>query len=887
MSQNKAFRKVAVGSLAATAAVAAVAPAVSADEVKDFTDVSPESSHYDAVQWAAANGITGYEDGSFGAGDELSRRHAAVFFNRIFDLPEATADDVSDYFDDVTAEDFYAADIAATAKAGIFAGYQGEFGYNDNLTRQQMAKVIVEYFDLEDTGEDTGVNLDNVHETYHEYVTILAQHGITTELDDFRPGDNVTRAQFATFLHRAVDATAAPEVESVSAIGVKTVEVKFNTAVDTDAASVQIKRGAANYGSDVEWNEAGDTATVTTVIELPEDDYSAVVTGIADEALTYDFSVSEEVESDVALTSTTVDDGDSAAQVAFVVENQYGEDMEVDADDSAISVSAYNVTQGKDVSGDITEPSEQYFELKTDTTADDYEVGDEIRFTVTYKGLTTQSNVVVADPSSAAAIEFGDIVLGEDDTRLNVSDGTVKLNYTLLDQYGNTTDLSATGVSALPTTIDDVQFLSSDSGVISDIAVVNDADGYGEIELTVAGSGTAVITAINNESGDIAKTTITVEEDSAPESVAIDAPTKLMAAGDEAFDLGLTVTDQYGDILDSVNGLVADIDLAGATVGLVDADDVTSLNVDLSGATVTETTEVEITITDGADELGTLTFDVEPNAVAQQITATSFPTVFEDQATLQLSNDDLTVVDQYGRNFEGTITVASDDTGVVSSDGSNDTITTVAEGTATLTIDVDGVTKEVDVKVIGSDDIESYTVDSIDTIYASDAEDVYNGTVALSGVDANGNQVKLVSTAPDFITSSNASVADIDSTGKKVVGKSEGTATISAWKGGEVVGTTTVTVSEDAPVASEVTLDPATTTVAVGAGTHDISGDLEVLDQYDVDVADPTAGFWTTSDASVATVTDGVVTLNAAGDVTIGYVTSNGLTDSVELTVNP
>lgn len=673
-----------------------------------------------------------------------------------------------------------------------------------------------------------------------------------------------------------------------SAIGVKTVEVKFNGPVDTTKATVQIKKGAAIYSTDVKWNEAKDTATVSTVIALPAADYTAVVTGLTEEPLKYDFTVDAEVETTVAVSSLTLDDATPASQVAFVVSNQYGEDMKVLANDPGLTVSAFNVTKNTPVT--VVEPANQYFTIDTNTNADAFKVGDEIRFTVTYKGITTQAKVLVADPSSAAAIELGDIVLGKDDTKLNVADGTVKLNYTLLDQYGKATDLSAVGATALPTTLNGVQFISSNTNVISHIAVVNDADGNGEIVLTVAGAGTAVITTVVNSSGAVAKTTITVEENSAADAVVIAAPTMLVASQDDAFNLDLTVTDQYGDLLDSVSGLAASIDLAGATVGLSDLNDKTKLNVNLTSvldATVNATTEAKVTIVDDVDGdgvvdagetvLGTLKFDVEPEADVQQVASASFAKVLELGASLTVDNDDLKVLDQYGREIEGTISIESSAEAVVGDGtagaGGTDTLTAASVGASTLTVNVDGKTLAVPVKVIGSADIKNYTINSIDTLYASAGSDAYDVAVAISGVDADGKTVELAATAPDFITSSNTAVADVDATGLKVDGVSEGTATITAWKNGAVIASTTVTVSEVPSVATTVE-------IAADALTTDTLVDIvTVKDQYGVAI--PNNGYYFVDDVAAV----GTASLTA-GTHTVKYVTKNGIVKTVTVTVS-
>ncbi|MFC7062986.1 S-layer homology domain-containing protein [Halobacillus seohaensis] len=956
--QPKSNRKFYAGALSAAMVASAVAPAAVSAQHDQFQDVDGEDYYADAIHALSEQGVLqGDDNGDFNPEADIERSEAAEVLRKALDYPTTGSED----YPDVSEGDWFYEAVVGVTDAGVFGGDDhGNFNPEASLSREEAAKILVEAYGLEGDGESSSFTDVNADRWSAEYIAIAEQNGVVEGQGDneFAPQENIKRGDFALMVTRAmnpdseevavesvsaIDATTlevtfdneetvevkldealvdgenevtftvdgveytetvefeAPAVElsSVEATGVKTVDVKFNQAVDTEEATVQIKRGAAIYGSDVEWNEEGTVATVTTVVELPEDDYTAVVSGLGEEDLTTDFSVEAEAANAVQVTAATVDDEASAAQVPFVVENQYGEDMEVLATDSNLNVSAYNVTQDADVTGDIATPAEDYFELDTSST-DAYEIGDEVRFTVTYKGLTTQSNVLVADASSAADIELGDVVLEEDDNRLNVSDGTFKLDYSLLDQYGESTDLSATGQTSLPATIDGVQFISSDSSVISDIAVVDDEDGNGEIEFTVAGDGTATITAVVNESGAVATTEVTVEEDSTPEAVSVSAPTSLVASQDEAFNLPVTVTDQYGNVLESVNGLNVSFDDATleseANLTLNEEDGETSLAVDLSGvsdATIDETTKATVNITNGAgDELGTVSFNIEPEAEVQDVEADDLATLFEDGATHTVTNDDLTVTDQYGRSIEGAINVTSDDTSVVDVASGTD-LTAVAEGTTTLTVEVDGVTVDVPVEVITSSDVESYTLNEIGTVYASAGDDSYDVVTELSGVNADGDTVKLASSTPDFITSSNTNVADVDSD-VEVDGVAEGTATISAWKDGEVVGTSTVTVSEEKPSVASVDFADTVASTIADQGTEDLSGDVEVLDQYGVDLVAnntldvTTTGFWMSSDADI-TVTGGTANDTNAGesdDTTITYITKNGLTTSTDLT-NP
>ena len=643
-----------------------------------------------------------------------------------------------------------------------------------------------------------------------------------------------------------VDATLA--IESVMISGVKTVDVKLNKAVDTDTTTVQVKKGAAIYSSAVVWNDAKNMATVTTVIELPAADYSVVVT-TADETLTETLTVAAEAAATVEVTSTMVDDDTAAAQVAFAVKNQYGEDMEVKANDANLTVSAYNVTQAAAVP--VVEPAEAYFTINTAAVADDFVAGDVIRFTVTFLGMTTQANVTVMDPSDTSTIVLGDITLvDDDDTMLDETDGTVKLGYTLLDQYGEVADLSETAAAALPATIDGVQFISSDTGVISHIAVNAD----NEIVLTVAGDGTAVLTAVVNATGSVANTSIVVNGASAVDTVVISAPTTVVANG-ETVELDLVVTDQYGTTLDNTS-------LPGTllfSAGSVNADGKLEVVVTEGTFTVNAGTAAD------ADAYGTVSFTVEATAFAQTITAVAMAPLFENGAAATVTVDDITAYDQYNRAFTvASFSVAATTNTVVTVAGG--TVTAAAVGTDTLTFTATGAsdtaTFDVAVEVIAAADITGYTMSEVGTIYTS-TDAAYTADVTVKGLK-DGAEVNLVTSTPDIVTSSNVGVASVS--GAEVTGVAAGSAVISVWMDGVKVDSETITVSDETPYAVAIELD-ATAATALAA--------TKVTDQYGVEITDAADLFFVVDGASVAS---GYV-LVAGDELTV--ITTNGLTATV------
>ncbi|SES88057.1 SH3-like domain-containing protein [Oceanobacillus limi] len=174
-----------------------------------FIDVASSSSHYDGIYALVdMEAITGYplQDGSkaYRPEQEVSRSHAAVIFTRALNIPTpSNVSSILDNYSDISSSHDYANQIAATYKEEIFRGNNGRF-MDGPLTREQMATVIANAFELEDIGVETGVNLENVSPSHKKNVDLLAQHGITVALDDYRPSETVTRGQFATFIYRAI-----------------------------------------------------------------------------------------------------------------------------------------------------------------------------------------------------------------------------------------------------------------------------------------------------------------------------------------------------------------------------------------------------------------------------------------------------------------------------------------------------------------------------------------------------------------------------------------------------------------------------------------------------------------------------------------------------------
>jgi hypothetical protein len=403
--------------------------------------------------------------------------------------------------------------------------------------------------------------------------------------------------------------------------------------------------------------------------------------------------------------------------------------------------------------------------------------------------------------------------------------------------------------------------ISSAPGVVDAASLYTDADG--DLFCDVGAAGTAVLTAIWNANivGQIA---ITVSATSTATTAVVTPPADLIAEG-ESVDLAVVITDQYGTVLDNSG--------SGVTFDTTNCD--AAWDDDTLAVTNTVEGSATVDIMNGATKIGTISFTVYAAAEAASITGVSTPMLFEVGGSDELAIGDVSVLDQYGRAFTPaaiTLTETSDPDNAISIAGT--TITGDAAGTATVQVQADGVALAVfsyDVTVVAGADIDSYALADMGPIQAS-SNPAYFATPVLVGIEG-GEEVVLADDADyDAISSSNLAVATPN--GLQVEGVAAGTATISAYKGGELKATGTVTVVSETLVATTVTVAG---TAAVG---DTVASVVTVEDQYGVVIAAPDGTYYV--DGVVAAGTDTL----AAGTYTVKFIATNGVMGSGDVVVS-
>ncbi|SDH24009.1 S-layer homology domain-containing protein [Alteribacillus persepolensis] len=786
MSYNpKSYRKFLAGSVSAAMAATtfgAVAPVdvETADAAEAFPDVSNDYWASESIQRLADNSIIGgFEDGTYGPGLEIKRGQVAAMLVAAFDLE--VDENASAPFEDLTDESYFTPYAAAVKEAGLIKGREDNtvFAAGMDLSRQQMATILVRAFDLEHRDDvDAVVNdLDEANASHKENIEILAQYGITNTGDgNFRPKETVTRAQFAVFLDRALDLEQdIANVSSVQAVDSTTVEVSLDSQVENVQAddfafdpelAVEEAEVIAPADSEASEDAEGSVVRLTTEEQTGNQEYALSYKGEAtDESIT---GIAPElaVENAAAVTPTSV-------EVTFnqEVEEFDRNDVVLEADNGE-----------REFVSDVT-----LAEDGQSATLDLYnQLSDETSYDVT---------VETGEESVTGSFDYivGDIA------EIEVSDQAIKA--------GEETDIeykvfTTTGLDVTET--EDVTFHST--GDISADGSVKLADGesiFATIEAGDVESDRFKITGNDSEATELVDYTVGAAswDDDEFES---DQQIALGQTG----ELNVLFHDQYGEQVSN------DTTFETLTPGV--------LIVDKQNGTLTPRSEgtADVRVTNGdVSEIITIDVVAEPelngivldNEKAEDGSLSINPNVNES-TTL-----DVQLQDQHGDDFsqEEELTVEVDGESIeadsevtTNADGSAAiTLNTVAEefGTSTVTVsNEDGsISESIDVNVVEAGEVEDYELSGLTDLdlNGENNEDTQaTTTLELFPVDENGVEVDGAVEAEwtvenedgeevDTYTGTAAELGvggDLD-----LEGESEGTYTVKAEIGSlEVVNTT-------------------------------------------------------------------------------------------------
>lgn len=238
---------------------------INVDHIKPAEVKADTISFYDVPNnhWATKaitnlanrNIVAGYGNGQFGFGDNVTRGQVArMIYNY---LKPADAGNFKNPFSDIKGH-MFEKEILALAKVGVIKGYgEGKFGPDDILTREQMAQVLTNAFKFEGTKNTSFVDVDKNSWSY-KAIGALEEKGITigTGGNMYSPASVVTREQYSQFLFNSIN-VIEKEKETKP-------EEKPNTGGEVKPEE------KPNTGGEVKPEEKPNTGEETKPVNVPE-----------------------------------------------------------------------------------------------------------------------------------------------------------------------------------------------------------------------------------------------------------------------------------------------------------------------------------------------------------------------------------------------------------------------------------------------------------------------------------------------------------------------------------------------------------------------------------------------------------------------------------------
>ena len=179
-----------------------------------FLDVPADAWYQEAVAYAADKGLmNGVSATQFAPDALLTRAMAAQILHRAAGEPASAAN----AFDDVAADQWYAAAVNWAAEAGIVSGYgDGRFGPDDNVTREQLAVILYNFAKRQNMDVAAGGGLSafadaaSVSDWAEEAMIWAVGKGLISgkEGSILDPVGSATRAEVATILMRFCESVA-------------------------------------------------------------------------------------------------------------------------------------------------------------------------------------------------------------------------------------------------------------------------------------------------------------------------------------------------------------------------------------------------------------------------------------------------------------------------------------------------------------------------------------------------------------------------------------------------------------------------------------------------------------------------------------------------------
>ncbi|MEZ0537129.1 S-layer homology domain-containing protein [Caldicellulosiruptoraceae bacterium PP1] len=161
---------------------------------KQFNDYDIDSNQEDIFTLIQLGIITGDAQNNINLDSNIKRSELAALIARAYNLSPIT---FQGYFKDVEPNAWYRGYVEALKNASILDGYNGNFKPNDNITKEQLAKIIVQmakHLNIDLDKSDATINdIDKVSNWAKEYVKLAVSEGLIKLSDN-----NINPTSYAT-----------------------------------------------------------------------------------------------------------------------------------------------------------------------------------------------------------------------------------------------------------------------------------------------------------------------------------------------------------------------------------------------------------------------------------------------------------------------------------------------------------------------------------------------------------------------------------------------------------------------------------------------------------------------------------------------------------------
>lgn len=604
------LNKFLTGSVTAAMVATAIVPVAAANNdtaVATFSDVPVTDTHYDNVMKAVEYSfMKGYPNNTFGPYEEMPRSQVVKALAKYLIAESGMTEQeyvVANNIEAVTPFNDVSADHAdnelfnhslIVKEAGIFTGSNNNLMPTNKITRQQMAKVIVEAFGFKDLAgvESKVTDNDKADASLRSYINILSENELTTETS-FNPRGTVKRAQMASFLVRSHEAVnVAPEVVSVSAINSTQAVVEFNAAMgEVDATNFTVDNGVTVTSAKID--STNNKKVILTFNKALEDNetYKVTTNGVEsakgkvlEKAIVSEFKYEVGTVNFVSLDQTTFNSFSTSDLLDYVtLKDDKGRDITSEVlnntTDYTVSVSStdHNIV---DANGNVVlnAKGSAYVEVKVVNNANNAVLATTgaVKVTVAPLAYTSLDGIHLSDASKTVTEYKTAKAAGQVDSTIQLNEVDEVLNVYVKDANGTVVKVDAS-TAVITNTTPTVAVISKNG---SEFVVNGISAGTAKADITVGGFKTTVTfnvvatSKVTSGSLDSAALTLTTDSDSPSYTGSVN----------------LKIVDQYGDAItadeDNVGIRYSKAGVATVTPGVA-TNNVVPLNVttDANGST--------------------------------------------------------------------------------------------------------------------------------------------------------------------------------------------------------------------------------------------------------------------------------------------------------------